>query len=141
MQRLTAACAAATIMIAAACVAIPAAAADALAECYKKADNGVEVHACLNKELDVVKKRYDDVVDRVMDNARELDRVQKKKTAVKAFAEANKAFDKFVESECGWIAESYGSGSGAGNAQLACRVNLMRLRTGALDAQFLTPNQ
>ena len=134
MQRLTAACAAATIMIAAACAAIPA-------ECYKKADNGVEVHACLNKELDVVKKRYDDVVDRVMDNARELDRVQKKKTAVKAFAEANKAFDNFVESECGWIAESYGSGSGAGNAQLACRVNLMRLRTGALDAQFLTPNQ
>lgn len=117
-----------------------AGAAETLASCYKKSETTIEVQACLKKELETVTKSYDDVVERVMDNARELDRVQKKKVAAKAFAEANKAFEKFVETECGWINTSFGSGTGAGNAELACRINLMRLRTGALDAQFLTPN-
>lgn len=135
-----AAAAAAAAMAACLCVASAATAADALTSCYKKSETTVEVQACLKEELEVVKKRYDDVVERVMDNARELDRVQKKKTAANAFTEANKAFEKFVDAECGWINASYGSGTGAGNAKLACRINLMRLRTGAMDAQFLTPN-
>ena len=135
-----AAVAAAAAMAACLCVAEGASAADALTSCYKKSETTIEVHACLKEELKVVKKHYDDVVERVMDNARELDRVQKKKTAAKAFAEANRDFEKFVDAECGWINTSHSSGTGAGNAELACRINLMRLRTGALDAQFLTPN-
>ncbi len=116
-------------------------AADALSECYKKADTGIEVQACLKQELESLQKTYDDILDRVMDSARELDRVQKRKTAVKALTEANKAFEKFLDAECGWIGASYGSGSGSGSAELACRINLMRQRAGAMDAQFLTHNR
>ena len=47
-----------------------ATAADALTSCYKKSETTVEVQACLKEELEVVKKRYDDVVERVMDTAR-----------------------------------------------------------------------
>lgn len=113
-------------------------AAEALADCYRQADTTIQIQACLKKEFDTVKNYYDDVVDRVMSNARELDRVQKRKEAVKAFTEANKAFDAYVEKQCDWVMASYGSGSGAGAAYLACRVNLYRARAGQLDGQFLT---
>lgn len=113
-------------------------AADALTDCYRKADTTIEVQACLKKEFESVKNYYDDVLDRVMSNARELDRVQRKKEAVKALTAANKSFDAYVEDQCGWVQASYGSGSGAGAAALACRVNLYRARAGEMDAQFLT---
>ncbi len=116
------------------------AAPDALAECYRKADTTIEVTKCLDKEYDQVKDYYEDVLDRVMTNARELDRVMRKKTAVKALNAANKAFDEFVDAQCSWVAASYGSGNGAGAAELACRVNLYRTRAGAMDAQFVTKN-
>ncbi len=119
----------------------PAMAADPLGECYKSADTAIETQACLKRELDAVKKNYDDVVDRVANHARELDRVQSRKTALKAFTQANKSFERFVDDECGWVSASFGSGSGAGNAELACRINLLRLRAGALDAQFVTRNR
>ncbi|MDO4936625.1 MAG: lysozyme inhibitor LprI family protein [Sutterellaceae bacterium] len=117
-----------------------AVAADALSDCYRKADTAPAVQACLKKEFDAVKDHYDDVLDRVMNSARELDRVQRKKVAVKALNDANKAFDAYVENQCDWVEASYGSGSGAGAAALACRVNLYRARAGAMDAQFLTKN-
>lgn len=117
-----------------------AVAADALNDCYRKADTTIEVQACLKKEFETVKNYYDDVLDRVMSNARELDRVQRKKEAVKALTAANKSFDAYVEDQCAWVQASYGSGSGAGAAALACRVNLYRARAGEMDAQFLTKN-
>ena len=117
-----------------------ASAADALAECYKRADTTIQVQACLKKELAVVQKYHDEVLERVMDSARELDRVQRKKTAVKALTAANKSFEAYLDGQCGWVQASYGSGSGAGNAYLACRINLIRQRAGSMDAQFVTKN-
>lgn len=118
-----------------------AVAADALAECYRAADSKVEVQACLKKELAQTEKFYDDIVDRVLVNARDLDRVQKRKGAAKAFEASNKAFERYVDAQCKWVEESYGSGTGAGNAVLACRINLLKLRAGSLDAQFLSTSE
>jgi hypothetical protein len=116
-----------------------ASAADALAECYRTADNKVAVQACLKKELDQTQKEYDDIVDRILAKARDLDRIQKRRNeAAKAFTDANKAFERYVDAECGWLEESYGAGTGSGNAVLACRINLIKTRSGALDAQFLS---
>ena len=109
-----------------------ASAADALAECYRTADNKVAVQACLKKELDQTQKEYDDIVDRILAKARDLDRIQKRRN------EAAKAFERYVDAECGWLEESYGAGTGSGNAVLACRINLIKTRSGALDAQFLS---
>ncbi|MDY6011130.1 MAG: lysozyme inhibitor LprI family protein [Duodenibacillus sp.] len=130
-----------TCVVAAALVGVVSAAvaaADPLQACYKRADTMIEVQACLKKELDQVQKYHDEVLDRVMDSARELDRIQKRKEAVKALTEANKAFARYVDEECGWVQASYGSGSGAGNAALACRINLLRVRAGTMDARFLS---
>lgn len=113
---------------------------DALFACYKQADTMIEVQACLKKELAQVQKYHDEVLDRVMNSARELDRVQRKKEAVKALTAANKAFDKYVTEQCQWVQASYGTSPGAGNAQLACRISLIRTRAGSMDAQFVTKN-
>lgn len=125
----------------AACLTAPVFVADALADCYRQADSKVEVQACLKKELAQVEKDYQDVVGRVLTNARDLDRIQKRKGAAKAFEDSNKAFMRYVETECNWVEESYGAGTGAGNAVLACRINLLRMRTGSLDAQFLSASK
>ncbi len=116
-------------------------AADSLAECYRTADNKVDVQVCLKKELAETQKFYEDIVDRVLANARDLDRVQKRKGAAKAFEESNKAFMRYVDSECKWLEASYGAGTGSGNAILACRINLLKTRAGALDAQFLSESR
>lgn len=126
------------LTFAAAALSTSATAADALAECYRTADSKVEVQACLKKELAQTEKDYADIVDRVLANARDLDRVQKRKGAAKAFEESNKAFKRYVDAECKWVEESYGAGTGAGNAILACRINLMKMRAGSLDAQYLS---
>lgn len=118
-----------------------ATAADALAECYRTADNNVEIQVCLKKELAETEKFYEDIVDRVLAGARDLDRVQKRKGAAKAFEESNKTFKRYVDAECKWLEASYGAGTGAGNAVLACRINLLKTRAGALDAQFLSESR
>ena len=132
---------AAMAALAAAVLCTSAVAADALAECYRTADNQVEVQACLKQELEQTEKFYDDIVDRVLANARDLDRVQKRKRAAKAFEDSNKAFNRYVETECKWLEESYGSGSGSGNAVLACRINLLKTRAESLDMQFLSTSR
>lgn len=116
----------------------PAAAAGTAGDCYRKADSAIAVQACLKQEYDEVKKYYDDVLDRVMSGARDLDRVQRKKEAVKALTEANNAFEAYVEQQCQWVQTSYANASGAGAAAMACRVNLYRARAGSMDAQFVT---
>lgn len=126
------------LILASAVLNTSAVAADALAECYRSADNRLEVQACLKKELAEAEKFYDDIVDRVLANARDLDRIQKRKGAAKAFEESNKAFARYLDAECKWVEESYGSGTGSGDAILACRINLMKMRAGSLDAQFLS---
>lgn len=130
--------AASILILATAVLSTSAVAADALAECYRTADNRLEVQACLKKELAETEKFYDDIVDRVLANARDLDRIQKRKGAAKAFEESNKAFSRYLDAECKWVEESYGSGTGSGDAILACRINLMKMRAGSLDAQFLS---
>ena len=93
---------------------------DPVAACYSKAGTQVAYGECLREEL----------------VARSVDRAEKKKAAAKAFDVANKAFNAYLKAECDWTSASYGSGAGAGHAETACRINLMRLRMGRLQAEY-----
>lgn len=121
------------------------AAADALSECYKSAENRVQVRQCLQRELDQTEREYEELVDRVADVMAETDRAaggaQKPKgrgsraeSASASFLEANRAFDAYQKRQCAFEAAALGAGTGAGNQQIACRINLMRLRMGALES-------
>ena len=109
-------------------------------ECFDKAATQVEYAACLKTEMEALGKQYKNVEEQVMSRMRALDRVQKNKKATQALTDANKAFQTYVQEECELIEKSYGSGAGAGAgaAGLACRINLTRLRMGALQHQFLS---
>lgn len=109
-------------------------------ECFDKAATQVEYAACLKTEMEALGKQYKNVEEQVMSRMRALDRVQKNKKATQALTDANKAFQTYVKEECELIEKSYGSGAGAGAgaAGLACRINLTRLRMGALQHQFLS---
>ena len=87
-------------------------------ECFDKAVTQVEYAACLKTEMEALGKQY--------------------KKATQALTDANKAFQTYVKEECELIEKSYGSGAGVGAAGLACRINLTRLRIGALQHQFLS---
>ncbi len=115
-----------------------AASAQTPADCFNKAATQVEYAACLKTEMETLDKQYKNVEEQVMSQMRALDRVQKNKKATQALTEANKAFQTYVKEECDLIETSYGSGSGAGAAGLACRINLTRLRMGSLQHQFLS---
>ena len=90
--------------------------------------------------MEALGKQYKNVEEQVMSRMRALDRVQKNKKATQALTDANKAFQMYVKEECELIEKSYGSGAGAGAgaAGLACRINLTRLRMGALQHQCLS---
>ena len=109
-------------------------------ECFDKAVTQVEYAVCLKTEMEALGKQYKNVEEQVMSRMRALDRVQKNKKATQALTDANKAFQMYVKEECELIEKSYGSGAGAGAgaAGLACRINLTRLRMGALQHQFLS---
>lgn len=117
-----------------------AASADALSDCYKTADNRVQVRQCLQKELDRTQRDYADTLAAVKDQAKQLDQAsgdsgKKSRTAgpvFRDFAEANKAFDLYLRRQCGFESAMSGSGTSAGNQYIACRINLMKLRMGAL---------
>lgn len=111
-----------------------AASADALSDCYKTADNRVQVRQCLQKELDRTQRDYADTLAAVKDQA-SGDSGKKSRTAgpvSRDFAEANKAFDLYLRRQCGFESAMSGSGTSAGNQYIACRINLMKLRMGAL---------
>ncbi len=109
------------------------------AACFNKAATEVEYAACLKEELAELDKKYDSVVDQVMSQMRAADRAQKNKKSTQAFTDANKAFQGYVKDECELVELVSGAGSGAATsaAGLACRINLTRLRLGALQHQFL----
>ena len=115
-----------------------AASAQTPEDCFNKAATQVEYAACLKTEMEALGKQYKNVEEQVMSQMRALDRVQKNKKATQALTDANKAFQTYVKEECELIEKSYGSGAGAGAAGLACRINLTRLRMGALQHQFLS---
>ncbi|MCI5850189.1 MAG: hypothetical protein MR009_01330 [Sutterellaceae bacterium] len=115
--------------------------ADSLAECYKAADNRVQVRQCLQKELDQTRRDYEEKLAFAQDQAKSLDDAQdqgrRKKRgqgpASQALSAANRAFDGYLRRQCDFESAMFGSGTGSGNQLIACRINLMKLRMGALD--------
>ena len=105
--------------------------------CYNKAATEVEYVACLKSELADLDKQYDAVVDKVMSQMRAEDRAQKNKRSTEAFTEANKSFQTYVKDECDWQELLSGNAAGTNAAGLSCRINMTRLRLGAMQHQFL----
>ena len=83
--------------------------ADVLANCYKEAENRVQVRQCLQKELEATQREYLSVLDRVSKEVSAIeqaaDGLQKRKKAgamqpnavSRTFSNSNKAFDAYMK--------------------------------------------
>ena len=72
------------------------------------------------------------LANEILDAANNTGASVKKKEDMHKMAEANKAFDLYLRRQCGFESAMSGSGTSAGNQYIACRINLMKLRMGAL---------
>lgn len=110
-----------------------------LATCYRKATNKAQYQDCLETEYKLLKKEYDDVLERVLAEAQSLDRVHSKKQVAKTFNDANKSFDRYLKDECGFLESTSGKTSSKSGVELSCRINLMRVRMGSMRHIYLNP--
>jgi uncharacterized protein YecT (DUF1311 family) len=54
--------------------------------------------------------------------------------AVDKLTQSQRDFERYLQSHCQVVLASYDSGTGAGQAQLACEVDLLRQRAALLQA-------
>jgi uncharacterized protein YecT (DUF1311 family) len=60
---------------------------------------------------------------------------------VAALKQAQRDFERYLQSHCQVVLRAYDSGTGAGQAQLACEVDLLRERAAALKPLVPETNQ
>ncbi len=102
-------------------------------QCYKTATTQNAIRECLKQELKSTREEYRDLVDKMMKEANELDRVVGRNETTPALERANMAFDRYVAEQCKFEQSAQGGGSGAGAANLSCQINLLQWRMGTIE--------
>ena len=98
--------------------------------CYQKAGE---------KELKYIQAEHKDAVERVTVIAKSWDKPNHNRVRWDKQMKANQAFESYVKRECDFIKNTTkGRRTQEVNAQLACRINLYRMRTDMLENRFLS---
>jgi len=118
---------------------IAQAAAGALQECYQRAPTRLEVTPCLDGAKKAATDSMLDEFLAVSQSLGELERVTGRGGKVAALKQSQRDFERYLQSHCQVVLRSYDSGTGAGQAQLACEVDLLRQRAALL--KLLAPTQ
>jgi uncharacterized protein YecT (DUF1311 family) len=130
------------LAFAAALTAFAAAAAGAadLAACYQAAgDDLTKKTECLKQEAEAVDAEYDEAAEKVLAEMKSIDKAESGKKCWKSMLAAHQAFSTYVKRECAAAAEAeVSSAVGAENTELACRINLQRMRTDMLKTRYLS---
>lgn len=109
---------------------------DSIEQCYKSATTTSAVRECLKKELQQSRDEYRETMEKLTQQAGELDRVTGRNEALPALEKANTAFDRYVSEQCRFEETMMGGGTGAGAANLACQINLLHVRMGAIESHL-----
>lgn len=109
---------------------------DSIEQCYKSATTTSAVRECLKKELQQSRDEYREAMEKLTQQAGELDRVTGRNEALPALEKANTAFDRYVSEQCRFEEKMMGGGTGAGAANLACQINLLHVRMGAIESHL-----
>ena len=111
--------------------AVPAT-AGALDECMAKGDSAA-VMLCLQQEetaTEISLRQAEAVVAR---KVHDLETVARDAEPRAAYDRAAIAFRQYRDAQCGFVKSMYGSGTGAAQAQVACRIDLTRRRIRELQ--------
>ena len=105
--------------------------AGALEECIDKGDRQA-VTRCLTVLDTSANAALRDAEGRAATKARELDAVTGQTAAALAYDRSVRAYTQYRDAQCNYVKAMYASGSGAGQALLACRVDFARRRAREL---------
>ena len=105
-------------------------------QCYKTATTQEAIRECNKQELKIVRKEYRELVDKLIKEANELDRVIGRNEATPALERANMAFDRYVAEQCKFEQKALGGGRGATSANLTCQINWLQWRMGSIENFF-----
>jgi uncharacterized protein YecT (DUF1311 family) len=113
--------------------------AAALQECYQRTQTRLEVTPCLQGAR---KAATDEMLERFLEvegSLADLEKVTGRGGKVAALKQSQRDFERYLHSHCQVVLRAYDSGTGAGQAQLACEVDLLRSRAELL--KLLAPEQ
>jgi len=130
-------------LVAFACAAVLplSAAAGALDECQQRARMQPEVTPCLNAAKKAATDAMLEQFLAVERSLADLEQVTGRGGKVAQLKQSQRDFERYQHAHCQVVLRAYDSGGGAGQAQLACEVDLLRERTAALKALAPTQDQ
>jgi uncharacterized protein YecT (DUF1311 family) len=111
----------------------PAVRAGALDECSRRVASQREVAPCLEAAR---RAATDAMLESYIAVGREmaaLERVTGRSGPIAALRDNQRDFERYLRSHCELVRQSYGSGNGAGQAQLACEVDQLLARERLLS--------
>jgi len=104
-----------------------------LDRCYGEAKRRLDVGPCLAKLLDQAEAKLEDALALAKRDARELDAVIGPRARnMEKLAASHEAWSRYREAECARRAEAMSPGTGSGDVQLACLVELTERRAAEL---------
>ena len=109
---------------------------DTIEQCYKISHNDLGRSRMLKKRIAQSRDEYRETLEKLTQQAGELDRVTGRNETLPALEKANTAFDRYVAEQCRFEEKMMGGGSGAGAANLACQINLLHIRMGAIESHL-----
>lgn len=108
--------------------------------CYQKAGENMEqINHCLNEEYEAVVAEYKDVTERVAVIAKSWDKPNRNRVRWDKLMKANQAFKGYVGRECDFVENTTrGARILEKNAEMACKINLYRMRVDFLENRYLS---
>lgn len=114
-------------------------AADDLAACYRNAKDVTQTKACLEKEWKAVQAEHKEAVERVASLAKAWDKPYKTRDRWNRFIRASQNFETWARRECEFVKmTTKGNRTTEQAAELACRINLYRVRIDMLENHYLS---
>ena len=115
------------------------ASAGALQECYQRTQSRLEVAPCLNAQKKVATDAMLERFLAVEQSLADLEQVAGRGGKVAQLKQSQRDFERYLQSHCQVVLRAFDSGTGAGQAQLACEVDLLRQRAALLG--LLAPEE
>lgn len=128
-----------SILVAAAVLAPAVASAGALEHCTRLAPSRIEVTPCLEAGKKAMTDAMLEQFLAVEQSLAELEKVTGRGGKVAALKQSQRDFERYLHSHCQVVLRAYDSGTGAGQAQLACEVDLLQSRAELMKQ--LAPEQ
>lgn len=108
------------------------------ASCYARAKDDYQQNECLQREYKAVQDEHKDVMERVIGIAKAWDKPYKSRQRWNKIIRAQQSFDAFVKRECDFVKyTTKGSNMKEKNAELACRINYLRIHINVLENHYL----